>query len=214
MHVHSARVLAFRDPRAQRVARQLISARAMRNVRVALGVLLLTGCSTVEMELVTLPGGQIHGNLPAPPVEAEPPRTVALVPAKISIDDTIRFETWSADLLHESHAVLDEVAQVLLENPKIGRVEIQGHTARTGQPKRSLKLSMDRASAVLEYLVSKGVAKDRLEAKGYGETQPVADNTTKEGRDKNRRVEFVIVNERAEQVALVQDAQPTDDEEE
>jgi outer membrane protein OmpA-like peptidoglycan-associated protein len=173
------------------------------------------GCSTVSVELVSLSGAKITAVDPSPSevvVEQEAPAPVRVSDNKITIDETIQFVTWSAKLLEDSYGILDEVAKVLSENEAIKRVEIQGHTARTGQTKRSMKLSVDRAKAVREYLVKKGVAPDRLVAKGYGETKPVADNGTADGREKNRRVEFLIV-EGAQEVALARGQEDGDEEE-
>ena len=106
----------------------------------------------------------------------------------------ITFEFNKATLKPESFPVLDSIAEILLKNPKI-KVEIQGHTDNIGSEKYNLKLSQKRAEAVREYLIFKGVAPERLIAKGYGESKPIADNGTEEGRALNRRVEFVILGE-------------------
>jgi outer membrane protein OmpA-like peptidoglycan-associated protein len=77
----------------------------------------------------------------------------------------------------------------LIARPDV-KVEIAGHTDWTGSDAYNLKLSNARADAVMQYLISKGVKADNLTARGYGETQPIADNNTDEGRAKNRRVEL------------------------
>jgi outer membrane protein OmpA-like peptidoglycan-associated protein len=74
-------------------------------------------------------------------------------------------------------------------------VRIEGHTDDKGNDKKNLKLSQGRADAVRDYLVNAGIAGDRLQSQGFGETRPIADNKTKEGREANRRVEFVIVDQ-------------------
>jgi OOP family OmpA-OmpF porin len=84
---------------------------------------------------------------------------------------------------------LDLVAEVLKKNPEV-KGEIQGHTDNVGSAEYNLKLSERRAASVKAYLVSKGIAAERLTAKGYGLTQPIASNDTKEGRAKNRRVQL------------------------
>jgi OOP family OmpA-OmpF porin len=84
---------------------------------------------------------------------------------------------------------LDQVATSLIERPDV-KVEIGGHTDSQGSEAYNLKLSNARADAVMQYLISKGVKADNLTAKGYGETMPIADNATDEGRTKNRRVEL------------------------
>jgi outer membrane protein OmpA-like peptidoglycan-associated protein len=101
----------------------------------------------------------------------------------------VNFEFDSARLTHESYSKLDRVAASLRAHPKV-RVEISGHTDEMGTPEYNMTLSRQRAEAVRDYLMSKGVSGSRLEAKGYGETEPLAPNTSEEGRSKNRRVEL------------------------
>ena len=101
----------------------------------------------------------------------------------------INFSTNKADIRPESNAGLDEVVAVLKQNPTL-KVEIQGHTDNMGAEDYNQALSEKRANAVMDYFVEKGIAKDRLSAKGYGESQPVASNDTREGRFQNRRVQL------------------------
>lgn len=101
----------------------------------------------------------------------------------------VTFDTGSARLKRESDAALDRVAESLRGNPDV-KVEVGGHTDNTGSPSVNAKLSASRAQSVVDYLVAKGIAPSRLKAKGYGSTQPAADNGTAEGRAKNRRVEL------------------------
>ena len=84
--------------------------------------------------------------------------------------------------------------QLLIENPTI-KVEISGHTDNVGKPADNLLLSNNRAKAVVNYLVSKKIPAARLTAKGYGETKPVADNKTEEGRAQNRRTEMKVTGQ-------------------
>ena len=105
----------------------------------------------------------------------------------------IKFKLGSAVLVPSSHKILDEAVKVLTEYPTV-RLEIQGHTDSTGSDDTNLNLSERRAASVRQYLTSKGVAEDRLESKGYGETTPIADNTTPQGRAQNRRVEFKLIS--------------------
>jgi outer membrane protein OmpA-like peptidoglycan-associated protein len=99
------------------------------------------------------------------------------------------FETGKSALKPESYTVLDIVAQSLNANPDI-RIEIAGYTDSTGSATTNLKLSQARAGAVRAYLGSKGVAPDRMIAKGYGAANPIATNKTTAGRTQNRRVEL------------------------
>lgn len=101
----------------------------------------------------------------------------------------INFETSSAVITADGKAVLDGAAEFLLANE--GPVEVAGHTDSDGDDAFNLQLSQDRADAVKAYLIEKGVSADSLTAVGYGETQPVADNGTDEGKAQNRRIEFV-----------------------
>jgi outer membrane protein OmpA-like peptidoglycan-associated protein len=101
----------------------------------------------------------------------------------------VNFETNSADLTADSHAILDKVATSLVEWPDV-RVEVGGHTDSSGSSAYNAKLSQSRAESVMNYLAGKGVAASRMTAKGYGEDSPIADNATREGRAKNRRVEL------------------------
>jgi outer membrane protein OmpA-like peptidoglycan-associated protein len=84
---------------------------------------------------------------------------------------------------------------VLKANPQIAKVRVEGHTDSVGSDETNLTLSQGRAESVMKYLTDKGVDASRLEAKGFGESKPLADNKTEEGRAKNRRVEFVIVSQ-------------------
>ncbi len=103
----------------------------------------------------------------------------------------VQFATGSARLLPESFPVLDSLAEQLVENVS-WKLEITGHTDNQGQPDDNLKLSVRRGKAVYDYLSGKGVSAARMKFNGKGDTEPVEDNETEEGRALNRRVEFVI----------------------
>jgi outer membrane protein OmpA-like peptidoglycan-associated protein len=105
----------------------------------------------------------------------------------------VTFETGRSALKPDSYTILDIVAASLIANPDI-KIEIAGHTDATGSPATNTRLSQARAESVRAYLASKGVAPDRMVAKGYGPTQPVAPNTTAAGRALNRRVELRQTN--------------------
>jgi OOP family OmpA-OmpF porin len=102
----------------------------------------------------------------------------------------VNFVVARADLTIDAKKVLDFVAQSLNANPEV-TFEVQGHTSSEGSDAYNMRLSQRRAASVLAYLVSKGVDPKRMTAKGYGETQPIADNSTEDGRKQNRRVELV-----------------------
>lgn len=105
--------------------------------------------------------------------------------------NNIYFETGKYDLKPESKAELQKLVDFLNKNPKI-KGEIGGHTDNVGKPADNLLLSNNRAKAVYDYLVKNGIAAARLTSKGYGDTVPVADNSTPEGRQKNRRTVFKV----------------------
>ena len=94
----------------------------------------------------------------------------------------------------DSETELDKVVQLLKENPTV-KIQISGHTDKIGSDDDNLKLSQNRAKAVINYLTGKGIDSKRLSFKGYGATKPVADNETEEGRAQNRRTELMIVGQ-------------------
>jgi len=106
----------------------------------------------------------------------------------------VTFEASAARLTPEGRQTLDGVAETLAGQAEL-KVEIAGHTDNVGSDAYNLLLSQQRADAVRDYLVEKGIAADRLTAVGYGELEPVATNETEEGRKSNRRVEFRITAE-------------------
>lgn len=106
--------------------------------------------------------------------------------------NNIFFETGKATLTQESYIELGKAVNLLKANKKM-KVEVGGHTDNVGSDEANMKLSHERAKSVRDYLVKSGIDSDRLEAKGYGETQAVASNDTEEGRKANRRTEFVIL---------------------
>ncbi|RMF14978.1 MAG: hypothetical protein D6761_08645 [Candidatus Dadabacteria bacterium] len=119
-------------------------------------------------------------------------RRIMITEEDIFIADKVYFRTGSAEIDQRSHEILDELAQALIENPQIRKVEIAGHTDSVGRHAANVRLSQARAAAVRKYLIDKGVEPERLVARGYGPDRPVDTNDTPEGRANNRRVEFVI----------------------
>jgi OmpA-OmpF porin, OOP family len=116
---------------------------------------------------------------------------VVVTETKIELKQTVFFDFNKATIKPVSFALLDDVARAMTDNPKI-KVEVQGHTDSKGDDDYNLKLSQRRAESVRTYLIRKGIDSNRMVPKGYGENVPIADNRTQEGRDQNRRVEFVI----------------------
>jgi OOP family OmpA-OmpF porin len=143
----------------------------------------LLGCATMTVRQTGFPPLEIKAAAPPKPVE------------KIEIKDKIQFELAKATLKPVSNAILDGVVTILAARPGVRKVEIEGHTDIKGDPEKNRVLSQARAQAVLDYLVKKGIAAERLVAKGYGPDKPVASNDTEAGREANRRVEFSIVDQ-------------------
>ncbi|MBA3892583.1 MAG: OmpA family protein [Gemmatimonadales bacterium] len=112
---------------------------------------------------------------------------------KTLILEGVNFETGQSTLTPESETILNGVAESLVANDTI-RVQVTGHTDNTGGLALNRRLSRARAEAVRAYLVSRGVAEDRLTARGFGPDQPIASNRTVEGRAQNRRVELTRLN--------------------
>jgi outer membrane protein OmpA-like peptidoglycan-associated protein len=126
------------------------------------------------------------------------PTRVKVTLQKIEILDKVFFETAKSAIKPESFPLLDEVARVLLDNPQIAKLRVEGHTDSRGNDAYNLKLSDERAASVRAYLESKGVEAARLTSQGFGETQPVDPRNVAAAWDKNRRVEFVILEQKAE----------------
>ena len=120
-------------------------------------------------------------------------RKAKVVGKKIEITEKVMFDTAKATIKPESHGLLNDVAAVMDEHAGIKKVRIEGHTDSDGSDKYNKKLSQDRADSVKAFLVKAGIDEERMEAVGYGEDKPIADNDTAEGKEKNRRVEFNIL---------------------
>lgn len=124
-------------------------------------------------------------------------KNIALQPIEVNasvILKNIFFDVNKYDLKPESQVELDKLVQLLTDNPTL-KVEISGHTDNTGTTADNLVLSNNRAKSVVNYLITKGIAANRLTYKGYGESQPIADNKTDEGRAQNRRTEMKVTGQ-------------------
>ncbi len=117
-------------------------------------------------------------------IKFDPPRHYRL--------DNVHFDFDKATLRPDSYEQLKELLEYLQRHEDI-KIEIAGHTDNVGNDAHNLKLSLDRANTIRNYLIGKGIITSRLIAKGYGATVPVADNTTEEGRQLNRRTEVKIL---------------------
>ena len=102
----------------------------------------------------------------------------------------INFETGKSDIKPESQNIIDQIAEMLNANPGL-RISAEGHTDNTGTAASNQLLSENRGKAVMNALIAKQIDKGRLSSKGWGQTKPIADNTTEEGKAINRRVEIV-----------------------
>jgi outer membrane protein OmpA-like peptidoglycan-associated protein len=126
-------------------------------------------------------------------VPGNPTSGPALIQGKVEIPENILFETGSSTIDERSYGLLDQVAQLLLAHPELRIIRIEGHTDDTGSADANIKLSEDRAEAVRDYLIQKGVPANKLTTAGYGATRPIVPNDSEENRAKNRRVEFIVV---------------------
>jgi OOP family OmpA-OmpF porin len=120
------------------------------------------------------------------------PQLVTLTRERLILNGQVFFETGSVTLPERSR-VLDRAAQVLLEHPELLLVTIEGHTDSVGGPAYNQALSRARAEAVRRYLIERGVPAHRLVARGFGPARPADTNTTVQGREKNRRVEVLLM---------------------
>ncbi len=107
----------------------------------------------------------------------------------------VEFDTNLASIRPASKKVLDNIAKLLKEHPELKKLEIQGHTDNRGTPMSNKILSDARAKAVRRALISRGIKADRLTAKGYGQDKPIAGNDTPDGQQRNRRVQFKILEQ-------------------
>jgi outer membrane protein OmpA-like peptidoglycan-associated protein len=135
------------------------------------------------------------------PADADPkkngcPRDVRVTDGEIVILQQVEFDTNRATIHPSSSSLLDTVAEVLKQHPEILKIEVQGHTDSRGVPEVNTVLSQHRAEAVAAALAKRGIDPSRLVAKGYGPTRPLMANLTTQGRAKNRRVEFHILEKK------------------
>jgi OmpA-OmpF porin, OOP family len=171
--------------------------RLIRNTTLSAAVTIVSGlsaCGGVTQFSDTTPIVLASPVPPPPPPPPEPPR-VEVQKDRIVINEKIQFAIDKADILPVSHGLLNEVVAAIKSRPDIKKVDINGHTDDDGDEKYNQGLSERRAKSVMAYLLQNGIEAARLNAKGFGESQPIADNTTVQGREQNRRVEFLIVEQ-------------------
>ena len=115
-----------------------------------------------------------------------------IVKKRVIILHNLFFATNETTILPESMPAMQDLYDLMNENPEI-RIRITGHTDNVGSDEANQKLSEGRANSVRDDLIRRGIAPERIEAEGKGESQPITTNDTEEGRAQNRRVEFVIL---------------------
>ena len=125
---------------------------------------------------------------PPPEPPAPPPPPPASVAKPLVVLEGANFAFDSARLNPQAHVKLEETVETLKAHPSM-RIEVRGYTDNLGAPSYNLRLSERRAASVKDFLVSQGIAPDRIATQGFGVANPVADNSTEEGRAQNRRVE-------------------------
>ena len=142
--------------------------------------------------------GPINNQLQVKLAEVEAAQLVSKTECQTLFDDlsqseSINFKTAEAIILPESYPLLDRFTQLSLRCPD-AQFLVSGHTDNTGNPVFNRTISLERAQAVVNHIVNSGIDSSRFRSEGLGQTQPIADNATVEGRAKNRRVEFKITN--------------------
>jgi outer membrane protein OmpA-like peptidoglycan-associated protein len=158
------------------------------------------GCPDLDNDDDGLPDDRdLCPNEPGPAETKGCPRKFKLIVVtrgRIEIKKQIKFATGSARIIGvESERVLDEVALALADNRNLKKLRIEGHTDSVGDDGYNLKLSQNRANAVMSALLKRKTDPGRLEAVGFGETRPIGTNSTAAGRAENRRTEFNILEQ-------------------
>jgi outer membrane protein OmpA-like peptidoglycan-associated protein len=163
------------------------------SVTIAVGMAFAGGCAATKIDQGTTIVGVKAAEPPPPPA---PPKRVQVTASRITISEKIHFELDKATILPDSDSLITEIADVIKANPQLKKIRIEGHASkdRPHEEKHDMKLSDERAKAVVAALVTKGVSASMLVSQGFGETVPLAGNDTEEGREQNRRVDFVILD--------------------
>jgi len=125
----------------------------------------------------------------------ETPKKVVITRRKIVIKDKVFFARGKSRIKRRSYRLLRDVASVLVDNPWIKKVRVEGHTSDRGGREMNMRLSQKRAEAVRAFLIKRGVAGERLDATGFGPDRPLMEGKSRKARARNRRVEFSIVEQ-------------------
>ena len=156
------------------------------------------GCPDLDNDKDGIPDAfDLCPNEPGPPEERGCPKKFSLVSVtqeKIELHQAVFFATAKSTIMAQSFALLNEVADVLKTRPTM-QVRVEGHTDSRGKRAANMLLSQGRADAVKAYLVGRGIEASRMVSLGFGPDQPIETNRTAAGREKNRRVEFVILQQ-------------------
>lgn len=147
------------------------------------------GVLDAQDECPELKGDRGHDGCPAKTY-------VKIENGRVFIFGKVQFATSSARIDRRSEPLLDQISQALIANPGVGTVRVDGHTDNVGDTRFNQRLSEERAAAVREALIRRGVDGDHLIARGFGETRPLAPNKSPAGRARNRRVEFILLGGR------------------
>ncbi|MCL2325266.1 MAG: OmpA family protein [Proteobacteria bacterium] len=140
------------------------------------------------------PGPRENDGCPQDPQLETAQQFVIVLENKLEIKDTIYFDTNKSTIKKQSHTLLDHLAHTLQNTRSIRHLSVEGHTDDTGNHAKNVTLSLQRAQAVVDYLIQKGVDPSRLSAKGFGPDRPLDPAKTKQARALNRRVEFIITD--------------------
>jgi outer membrane protein OmpA-like peptidoglycan-associated protein len=150
----------------------------------------LCGCTAPTVfagrQRIVITGTAVPAALPTAKVELKGDR--------IEIEERIQFDHNAATIKPVSHGLLDEVANLLRAHPELRKVSIEAYASGEGDDAYNLDVSDRRSRAVMDHLVGKGVAKERLVARGWGEQRPISEHESDAGRAKSHRVEFNVVD--------------------
>lgn len=157
----------------------------------------LVGGKVYDIQLKSIGDAQEYNTLEIPALKpntryGEYTLEITIFPPKIFTLKNVFFDSGKSTLQANSYKELQELVEYLQLKKDI-KVEIAGHTDNVGTPESNVTLSEERAKTVVNYLISKGIDANRLSFKGYGDTQPVADNASETGRKQNRRTEVRIL---------------------
>jgi OOP family OmpA-OmpF porin len=157
-----------------------------------LGLVSMTGCAARAKVSVAAATPEPEPPPPAPPPKEEPPLPVQ--GDEIVMPEQIEFDSSKATIRNteRSQRVLNELLSIMKKHTSITKLRIEGHTDSSGRPEKNARLSKARAEAVAKWLVEHEVEKSRLTTVGLGDSKPLADNATPEGRQTNRRTEFHV----------------------